>query len=214
MKMHPLFAGFTHGQLEAVTHALGFEFRRFQAGDRDADQRKQDGFLCMGNWEWERVRYVGFVRPLTAFAMACWFAGLGQREQEAHRVRPDRYSYRLGSERWQGQFGSREAAMEVGRADTSRLGCVVFKTASQRPPLASSIYTGASVLEDLRVSAYAAFGEESHDWPCLLPDQPGLFCEAFSLLVDGFARHTHRTPTFAALGKVVEHRACSCAVCA
>lgn len=214
MKMHPLFAGFTHAQLETVAQGLGFEFRCMPVRRAVVDQRPNDGFRCIGEWKHEGELYVGFVRPLTAFAMACWFAGLGQNEQSAHRVRPDRYSYRLGSERWHGQFGSREAAMEVGRADASRLGCVVFKTASQRPPLASSIYTGASVLEDLRVSAYAAFGDESHDWPCLLPDQSGLFCEAFSLLVDGFARHTHRTPTFAALGKVVEHRACSCAVCA
>ena len=214
MKMHPLFAGFTHAQLETAAHALGFEFRRYQVGDSNADQRKQDGFLCMGNWEWERVRYVGFVRPLTAFAMACWFAGLGQNEQSAHLKRPERYSYRLNSERWQGHFGSREAAKEVGRTDAVQRGCEVFKTAGQRPPLASSIYTGASVLEDLRVSAYAAFGDDASDWPCLLPDQSGLFCEAFALLVDGFAQHTHSHPTFSAMGKVVEHRACSCAVCA
>jgi len=214
MKMHPLFAGFTHAQLETAAHALGFEFRRLRAGDRASEQSKRSGFLCMGVWNEEGEGYAGYVRPLTAFAMACWLAGLGQNEQSAHLKRPERYSYRLNSERWQGQFGSREAAKEVGRTDAVQRGREAFKTAGQRPPLASSIYTGASVLEDLRVSAYAAFGDDASDWPRLRPDQSGLFCEAFALLVDGFAKHTDTAPTFAALGKVVEHRACSCAVCA
>ena len=93
--MHPLFAGFEGASLYAVGQALGFAVHAESclgalplqlSGEHQARQLPGEdlaGFHYAGGWEAPAAHCLLFVKPLTAFASACWLAGLGDRLQGA-----------------------------------------------------------------------------------------------------------------------------------
>jgi len=91
MTMHPLFAGFEGASLYAVGQALGFAVHaesgrgalpsQLSAGHLERQRPGADlhGFHFAGGWEAPSAHCLLFVKPLTAFASACWLVGLGGR---------------------------------------------------------------------------------------------------------------------------------------
>jgi len=220
VKTHPLFAGFATSELVEKGAALGFDLRVivsqepfFPMSVRAAEFIRErlggvsDGFYRVARWEAPGVYCVAMAKPLTAFAHACYLVGLGQVAQDSHQTRSVYYRYsHSASEGLKGWASDRASAFEAGCKDALRQGASVVRTHPVAPPLASAIYSGASVLEDLRLSAYAAVGDESRNWPSVVPDQAQQFSEAHALLVDGFAWHTENIPDFSVCcGSVFDH---------
>lgn len=220
MSGHPLFSGFAKSELVEKGAALGFDLRVITSQEpffpmntkaseliRKRLGGSSEGFYRVARWEAPGVYCVAMAKPLTAFAMACYLAGLGQVAQQSHQSRAVYYRYsHAASEGLKGWAHERAGAGASGNTDALRHGLKTYKTHIVAPPLASAIYTGASVLEDLRVSAYAAVGAEARDWPRVSPDHAQQFAEAHALLVDGFAWHTENVPDFSVgCGSIFEH---------
>lgn len=220
MSTHPLFAGFEKSELVRVGAALGFELRVMTSQQpffpitaeiaesiRTRLGGSYEGFYRVARWKAPGVYCVAYAKPLTAVAMACYLAGLGRVAQQTHKSRAVffRYSH-AASDGLKGWTEDRLSAQARGASDALQHGLHTLSTHAVAPPLASAFYSGASVLEDLRLSAYSAVGDDARDWPVVLPDQSQQFSEAHALLVDGFAWHTENIPDFSvSCGPVIEH---------
>jgi hypothetical protein len=219
---HPLFNGFVNSCIVKAGSALGFDVCVVSSLEplypltdqsRLCIRKSLDlhggpaGFYRVAQFKAPGLYCAAYAKPLTALAMTCYLAGLGEVAQKQHQAKPARYRYsHADSGGLKGWSERRSLVAEQGERDARDHGQATYKTHEVATPLVSWLYSGASVLEDVRLAAYAAVGDEADELFQLDTEQLGLFVEAQALLLDGFAWHTDSTPSFTVIqGRAHDH---------